>query len=216
VWQRVVETIKYLATRGFALRGSDENIGSPHNENFLGALELIVKFDPFLQEHLKKYGNGNPGKGNTSYLSSTICDELIAIMGKKVIEEIVLELKISKYYSITCDSTPDITHCDQLSFVVLYIKNSEPIERFLRKIDSHRSEILTEVVLNFLNQHEIDIHNFRGQSYDNAANMSGQYTGLQTRLRGINILIISKFCTMCCTFSQFSWYVYAYYIFKNM
>jgi hypothetical protein len=105
-------------------------------------------------------------------------------MVKKVIEEIVLELKVSKYYSITCDSTPDITHCDQLSFVVRYLKNSEPIERFLQyvKIDSHRSEILTEVVLNFLNQHEIDIHNCRGQSYDNAANMSGQYTGLQTRL----------------------------------
>jgi hypothetical protein len=57
VWQRVVETIKYLATRGLALRGSDENIGSPHNGNFLGALELIAI-------HLKKYGN--PGKGNTS------------------------------------------------------------------------------------------------------------------------------------------------------
>ena len=35
----------------------------------MGLLELIAKFDPFLHEHIKQYGNR--GSGQTSYLSKT-------------------------------------------------------------------------------------------------------------------------------------------------
>jgi len=41
-------------------------------------LELIAEFDLFLAEHIERYGN--PGKGHTSYLSSTICDEVIELV----------------------------------------------------------------------------------------------------------------------------------------
>ena len=47
--KRIVETIRILATRGLAFRGDDEVIGSKHNGNYLGVLELIAKFDPFLE-----------------------------------------------------------------------------------------------------------------------------------------------------------------------
>lgn len=40
VLNRVVEIIKYLTSKGLALRGSDEHIGSLQNGNFLGAVEL--------------------------------------------------------------------------------------------------------------------------------------------------------------------------------
>lgn len=46
----------------------------------------------------------------------------------------------------------------------------------------HKSEILETAVLSFLSKHDIDINNCRGQSYDNAANMSGIYSGLQARI----------------------------------
>lgn len=59
---RVVETIKLLASRGLALRGHDEILGSKHNGNFLGVLEYLAKFDTFLSEHISRFGN--KGKGN--------------------------------------------------------------------------------------------------------------------------------------------------------
>ena len=47
----------------------------------LGILELLSKFDPFLAEHIKKYGQ--KGKGSVSYLSSTTSEDFIDLMGEK-------------------------------------------------------------------------------------------------------------------------------------
>lgn len=58
---RVVEAVKFLASRALAFRGHDEILGSKHNGNFLGCLELLAKFDPFLEEHISRFGN--KGKG---------------------------------------------------------------------------------------------------------------------------------------------------------
>ena len=52
VLERVVEVIKFLAERGLPFRGQDEIIGSKSNGNYLGVLELISKFDPFLAAHM--------------------------------------------------------------------------------------------------------------------------------------------------------------------
>ncbi len=59
--RRVVATVKFLSKRGLSFFGSDEQIGSVHNGNFLGCLELIAEFDPFLENHLDKYGNCGTG-----------------------------------------------------------------------------------------------------------------------------------------------------------
>ena len=54
VLHRVVNIVKFLAIRGLAFRGSEEKIDSQTNENFLGIIELISQYDPFLAEHLVK------------------------------------------------------------------------------------------------------------------------------------------------------------------
>ena len=69
VLRRVVECMKFLCSRGLALRGDSEEIGDFSNGNFLGALEFLAKFDPFLAKHLES--RGNQGRGNVSYISST-------------------------------------------------------------------------------------------------------------------------------------------------
>ncbi|XP_065645337.1 zinc finger MYM-type protein 1-like [Hydra vulgaris] len=168
---------------GLPFRGNNETIGSEQNGNYLGTLELLGQFDPFLHEHMKKHGNS--GKGNTSYLSANICEEFICLMGNKVLSEIISELKKAKYYSISVDSTPDLSHVDQLTFTVRYVKDLAPVERFLQfvPIHGHGAEHLETVVLNFLQENEISISDCRGQSYDNASNMAGQYSGLQKRIK---------------------------------
>ena len=57
VLERVIAVICTLAERGLAFRGEDETFGSPNNGNYLGLLELIAKFDPFLSNHIAQYGN---------------------------------------------------------------------------------------------------------------------------------------------------------------
>ena len=120
VLERIVAVIKFLSARGLPFRGYDDIIGSVHNGNYLGTLELLSQFDPFLKEHMRKYDKS--GKGSTSYLSANICEEFITLLGKKVLSAVVSKMLQSKYYSISVDCTPDVSHVDQLAFTVRYIK----------------------------------------------------------------------------------------------
>lgn len=181
---RVVATIKFLAKNSLAFRGSNELFSASHSGNYIGALEYLAEFDEFLASHIKKFGSA--GRGNVSYLSSTICDEFIEILNKKMLETFVSEVKTAKYFSIIIDSTPDITHVDQLTFILRYVsEDGIPIERFFGflPIYSHTGESLENEVLKNLEILGLDICSCRGQSYDNAANMSGKYNGLQNRIK---------------------------------
>lgn len=189
VLKRVVAVIKVLSSRGLPFRGDDERFGSLHNGNYMMVLELISEFDPFLAEHIRLYGNA--GKGSTSYLSKTICNEFIEIMANQVTQKIVSDIIAAKYFSISADSTPDLSHVDQLSFVIRNVDETGfPRERFIKFIPNsgHKAEELAEVVLSTLEELKLDIKNCRGQSYDNASNMSGGYSGLQARIKEVNRL----------------------------
>ncbi|CAI6358417.1 unnamed protein product [Macrosiphum euphorbiae] len=88
---------------------------------------------------------------------------------KKLKHNIVKELKISKYFSISIDSTPDISHVDKLSFMVRYVlETGLPVERFLCFVSNpgHKALDLTNAITNTLKSHDIDISDCRGQSYD--------------------------------------------------
>ena len=180
---RIVETIKFLSERKLAFRGTEERIGSRNNGNYLGCLELIAKFDPFLKTHLNDHAN--KGHSHTSYLSKDICEEFIGILADKVAHVIVEEVKKAIYFSISADSTPDITHEDQMTVMLRYVLPDEKLfERFLKliKIDSHKGNDLANELVTFLQDIGIDVKNCRGQSYDNASNMSGIYSGVQANI----------------------------------
>lgn len=75
--------------------GDDEKLNSDHNGNFLGILELISKFDPFLENHLSQFGN--KGSGNVNYISSFTVRQIVDKMAFKVLNHIVTEIKKVKY-----------------------------------------------------------------------------------------------------------------------
>ena len=189
VLQRVVETIKFLAERGLAFRGDNETFGSATNGNFLGLLEVIAKFDPVLASHIERHGG--KGSGSTTYLSKTICEELLQVMAQKLESSIITEVKTAKYFAISVDSTPDISNVDQLTFILRYVlPNGKPVERFVQflELHSHGAEDITNQILKLIDNFGLDIKDCRAQNYDNAANMAGIYTGVQARIKTLNPL----------------------------
>ena len=100
-------------------RGSSEKLHVSNNGNHLGLIELVSEFDPFLKSHIDNYGN--KGKGRASYLSSTICNELIEVIGKKLFSVIIDKVNKAKYFSFSVDSTPDLCHVDQLTVTIQYV-----------------------------------------------------------------------------------------------
>uniref|UniRef100_H2YAG2 HAT C-terminal dimerisation domain-containing protein n=1 Tax=Ciona savignyi TaxID=51511 RepID=H2YAG2_CIOSA len=91
---------------------------------------MMAEYDTFLAEHIQK--RVNKGRGHVSYFSSTVCEEFIDILAKKVLNFIISEIKQAKYYSVSVDSTPDITNVDQLTIVIRYVLPDGPVERFVQ------------------------------------------------------------------------------------
>ena len=66
-----------------------------------------------------------------SYLSSTIFEEFIELMGEKTKQAITKELKEANYFSVIVDSTPDLSHVDQLTFIFRFVsKTGQVVEPF--------------------------------------------------------------------------------------
>uniref|UniRef100_H3AS83 Uncharacterized protein n=1 Tax=Latimeria chalumnae TaxID=7897 RepID=H3AS83_LATCH len=184
VLKRVVSAIKFLTTRSLALKGTNKTFGSLNNCNFLGCLEFLAEYDPFLARHIE----WNAGHGTTLYLSPTICEEFIKLVSNKVKQNIVDELKSAKYFSFSIDSMLDISHTDQLTFIVLYMLNNRtPMECFLKfvPITSHTGLHLFNVITETLSDElSINLNDCRGQTFVN--NMSSTYSGVQARVLEVN------------------------------
>lgn len=52
---RIVRILKFLTGQNMALRGKSDKPYKPNNGNFLQMIQAMAKFDPVLQEHLRRY-----------------------------------------------------------------------------------------------------------------------------------------------------------------
>lgn len=112
--------------------------------------------------HLQKHANQR--QGTVNYLSHNICDIFVGLIGDQIRAEIIQEIKSATYYSITVNFTPDVSHVDQLSFVIRYISSCGNIkERFVEfiPIDKHASSYLEQEVFQTLIKLGVHIKNCR-------------------------------------------------------
>ena len=136
-----------------------------------------------LREHVVRCQNLN--QGQQSYLSPQIKNELR--------KHIFGDIEKAKYFSIIFDNTPDISHQDQLSQTIRYVKiddqgKVEDKESFLDfiiiRLRGKTAEALTTAILYKLSRAGLQIENCRGQAYDNASVMAG----VQQRIKETNPL----------------------------
>lgn len=181
---RLMNVTLYLAENNMAFRGSLDKLYTPDEGKFLGLVQLLAKFDPIMEDHLKMAVNGDIAD---HYCGKNIQNELIEIMSSKVKMEIVSRTKKSKYFTIIADCTPDISHTEQLSLVLrfvditdLKVSVKEIFITFL-KVDETTGVGLSDTILNELSSCGLNLTNCRGQGYDNGANMKGKQNGVQAR-----------------------------------
>ena len=194
VLKRLVSVIRFCCERGLALRGENIDVGSPSNGNYLGLLELLAEYDDFLKQHIDRFRSC--GSGHTNYLSPIVCEELVEVMGERVLAEIVSRIKKSKYYSLSMDSTTDEGHLDQLTLTFRYMEKGSPVERFVKLMgnQAHKAKDIVDGLMDFLQLYDIDIKDCRGQSSDNAATFSGRHSGVQAQVLALNPLALWQPC----------------------
>ena len=121
------------------------------------------------------------------YLSPSIQNEIIEILGNATRLKLVDKIKTAPCYTLIFDTTSDICRVDQISIVVRWVdvEAAEAVETFLGFIPAKQggtAKALTDTVLDYLRHITLDPKRILGQGYDGASVMSG-------RKGGVNILI---------------------------
>ncbi|XP_070379118.1 zinc finger MYM-type protein 1-like [Dermacentor albipictus] len=193
ILHRLLDVVLFLAKMNLPLRGHRENMESDNRGNFLELVEFLSNYDAILKEHFTKVKAAIPSGGRgTSYLSPQTQNEFIQLLGRHVKSEIVKKIKEGKYYGILFDSTPDVSHVDQMCQVIRYvcINDGEVTvkESFLGffPIEGKTAAEITKSILKHLEDDELDISFCRSQGYDNAAVMAGVHGGVQARIKQVN------------------------------
>lgn len=199
VFQRLFAVVQFLAEHNLAFRGSVDRVFQPHNGNFLGLVELIAKFDPVMQEHLRRIMDGEI---HDHYLGHRIQNELVQLMADNVKNTIVDRVKCAKYYSVILDCTPDLSHKEQMSLTIRCVSDGSggvPVgiyEHFVEflVVEESTGKNLLDVLLEQLTEIGLDFNDIRGQGYDNGSNMKGYKSGVQARLLEMNPRAIFSPC----------------------
>lgn len=184
----IIDAILHCIKNNDALRGTSEIIGHPNCGRFLNTIELISHYDNVIKTHIETHN-----KGQLSYFSPGIQNELISLAATKVRRHILQDIKDAKYFSILFDCTTDVAHQEQLVQIIRYVhidgnRQCSIKESFIDFINTREKtgEGLTKEILEKLVADCLDIKNVRGQSYDNGANMAGIYKGVQARILMLN------------------------------
>ncbi|XP_050897880.1 uncharacterized protein LOC127104761 [Lathyrus oleraceus] len=172
-----------------SFRGSKEKLYEDSNGNFLGLIEILTEFDPIIQEHVRRV---TTQKVHIHYLGHNIQNELISLLGSAIKIEIIRKIKHAKYFSVTLDCTPDVSHQEQMSLIIRYVDISSASviieESFLGflNVNDTSGQRLFDVLQNELKELGLDLFDVRGQCYDNGSNMKGKHQGVQKRFLDIN------------------------------
>lgn len=170
---KIFETIRFLAVQGLPLRGNIEE-----NSNFIQALRLRSIDNSILLNWMQR--------SKYRWVSHDMMDEILSMMSLHVQRILVANISKQHFYAIMSDETTDSSRKEQMSLNFRTVDENLAIhENFLGFYDvpSTDSKTLFDVLKDVLLRFNLKFLNCRGQCYDGANNMSGDYTGLQTRVR---------------------------------
>jgi hypothetical protein len=88
-----------------SFRGHRETEFSKNKGNFLSIINLIPKYDSILEKLLSI----PPGKGTANHLSNTIQNEIITLLENTILEQIILSINRSPFFSVIMGTTQDIS-----------------------------------------------------------------------------------------------------------
>ncbi|KAK4589307.1 hypothetical protein RGQ29_020060 [Quercus rubra] len=173
----LVECARWLAFQACAFRGHDESLDSINRGNFIE----LIKFTSTFNDKVTSVVLEN-APGNAKYTSPTIQKKILHILASNVRNAIREEIGDAKF-CILVDEARDESKREQMAIILRFVDKEGFIkERFFFHIvhvrDTTTLTLKNEicVVLSYYNLH---IENIRGQGYDGASNMRGEWNGLQ-------------------------------------
>ncbi|XP_042465839.1 zinc finger MYM-type protein 1-like [Zingiber officinale] len=171
-----LDVTRFLLKQGLPFRGHDESLNSSNKGNFL---ELIEWYTQRNDEVAKTMNENAPG--NNQMKSPTVQKDLTQACAAEVTNVILNDIK-DNIFSLMVDECRDISVKEQMGVVLRYVnKYGCVIERFLAIVHvSDTSAIsLKKAIDELFAKHKLSLSRLRGQGYDGASNMRGEYNGLK-------------------------------------
>lgn len=196
--QKIMKTVLFCAKQDLPLRAHEENRSNLLNEsdvnrgNFLELLSFLSKDDNFLKQELEKRAkNTMDRKDDQLWVSPTIQNECITLMGNECIRMMSQEVCNADAFSIIMDETSDMSRTEQVSIVVRYGVEGEMHERFFGfyDVESTTGEQLFNLLKAKLSDWKLSMNKLVGVAFDGASNMSGEHKGLAARVKEV-----AKYC----------------------
>ncbi|XP_015965739.1 uncharacterized protein LOC107489497 [Arachis duranensis] len=171
-----IVTIRWLTFQACAFRGHDESHESQNRGNFLEMLKLLA----FYNKEVDAVFLENAPQ-NAIYTSPSIQKEILHVFARKVQNKICNEIDNAKFRLIV-DEVRDESKREQMALVVRFVdKHGFVKERLIDVIHVKDTTFATlkQEICSALSHHNLNIQNVRGQGYDGASNMHGEWKGLQ-------------------------------------
>ena len=186
---KLLTTVRYLARQGLALRGHESTTG-----NYEELLRLRADDCKELHSYLQRI---------SKFTAPEAQNEMLAMISHGVLRRIVATVKEeSRQYAIIVDGTQDCTGQEQESLCVRYVNAElEPAEAFLGLYlpNDTKGSTIADVIMDALLRFDLPIHDLRGQTYDGAANMAGNYNGCQAIIAQKQPLALHFHCGSHCS-----------------
>lgn len=176
---RIIDCIKFCGVHELPLRGHDETMDLNNRGVLSDMVSYTATLDSVLNDHLQ---NSKVAK-NTS---KTHQYDILQCMYEVYIEEIKKEIDDASFVSLQADETTDVSCRSQFVIILRYLKDSQPVERFLAFIDVHDRTAtgLTTVLKEELKSFSIN-EKLIAQAYDGSAVMSGSRNGVQSLMKEV-------------------------------
>ncbi|XP_070673170.1 uncharacterized protein [Malus domestica] len=175
-----IDYTKFFLRQGLSFRGHDESDTSNNRGNYLELLQ-------FLAEHDEKINAVVLDKTpvNLKLIAHSIQKDFVHSCSIETIKTIISDMKNARFFSLLVDEACDVSIKEQMTVILCYVdKNGKVIERFVKvqHVPNTTSNTLKESIDAFIHFNELSFFNLRGQSYDGANNMKGEFNGLKTKI----------------------------------
>lgn len=178
---KIIDCIKLCGKLELPLRGHDETASSQNPGVFKALLEYSANLDSSLKTHFE---NATVFKGSSKTIQNELLDCMLAVCQ----HHIVSEIENASFLSLMADDTTDIAEKNQLVLVFRYELNGLLCERFwgFFNPENQCSDGLSKCIIEQLQiVLKYSPEKLIAQSYDGAAVMSGQNSGVQVRVKEI-------------------------------
>ncbi|XP_065645463.1 uncharacterized protein LOC136075942 [Hydra vulgaris] len=124
ILHRLLDITLFLVKQSLTFQVHREDFASENRGNFMELVSLLSNYVPVLKEHsIRLQQSLESGLIPVSYLSPAVQNEFISLLDDAVKQELICEIKKAKFYGTLFDSTPDISHTEQMSQVIRYVKS---------------------------------------------------------------------------------------------